>query len=41
MLERDPHALARELEEEFDLRAYAADDGWTLDVSNEVAAALR
>ncbi len=41
MLERDPHALARELEEELGLRAYAADDGWTLDVSNEVAAALR
>jgi phosphoribosyl 1,2-cyclic phosphodiesterase len=41
MLERDPRALARELEDEFGVRAYAAHDGWTLDVTNEVAGALR
>jgi hypothetical protein len=28
------------LEGEFGIRAYAARDGWTLDVSNEVAGAL-
>jgi phosphoribosyl 1,2-cyclic phosphodiesterase len=39
MLERDPAALARQLEDELALRVYAAYDGWTLDVTNEVAAA--
>jgi phosphoribosyl 1,2-cyclic phosphodiesterase len=39
MLERDPASLARELEDELGLRVYAAYDGWTLDVTNEVAAA--
>jgi phosphoribosyl 1,2-cyclic phosphodiesterase len=39
MLERDPATLARELEDELGLRAFAAYDGWTLDVANEVAAA--
>jgi len=38
MLERDPVSLARELEDELGVRAFAAYDGWTLDVSNEVAA---
>jgi len=31
MLEQDPHALARALEDEFGVRAYAAYDGWTYD----------
>jgi phosphoribosyl 1,2-cyclic phosphodiesterase len=37
MLERDPAALARQLEDELGLRVYAAYDGWVFDVSNEVA----
>ena len=41
MLEHDPHTLARQLEAEMNVRAYAADDGWTLNVGNEVAGALR
>ncbi len=41
MLEHDPHALARQIEDEMNLRAYAAEDGWTFDVANEVAGALR
>ena len=41
MLEREPRALARQLEDELGVRAYAARDGWTLDVSNEIAGALR
>ncbi len=39
MLERHPHLLARELENELGLRVFAADDGWTLDATNEIAAA--
>jgi phosphoribosyl 1,2-cyclic phosphodiesterase len=39
MLERDPGVLAHELEDALGLRVYAAYDGWTLDVTNEVAAA--
>ncbi len=39
MLEQDPDALAREFEFAYGVRAYAAYDGWTLDVTNEVAAA--
>jgi phosphoribosyl 1,2-cyclic phosphodiesterase len=39
MLEQDPDALAREFEREYGVRAYAAYDGWTLDVANEVGAA--
>ena len=31
MLEQDPHKLARGLEDEFGLRAYAAYDGWVYD----------
>ncbi len=31
MLEQNPHALARELEAEFGIRSYAADDNWTYD----------
>ncbi|MBC5811217.1 MAG: MBL fold metallo-hydrolase [Candidatus Eremiobacteraeota bacterium] len=40
MLERDPPKLARELEDELGLKVFAAYDGWTLDVSTEIAAAL-
>ncbi len=32
MLEQDPPRLARGLEDEFGLRAYAAHDGWTYEV---------
>jgi phosphoribosyl 1,2-cyclic phosphodiesterase len=39
MLERDPARLATQLEDELGVRAFAAYDGWTLDASNEVAAA--
>jgi ribonuclease BN (tRNA processing enzyme) len=39
MLERDPAQLATQLEDELGVRAFAAYDGWTLDASNEVAAA--
>lgn len=39
MLERHPHLLARQLEDELGLRVFAADDGWTLDATNEIAAA--
>jgi hypothetical protein len=38
MLERNPAGLARELEDELGLRVFAADDGWTLDATTEVAA---
>jgi phosphoribosyl 1,2-cyclic phosphodiesterase len=41
MLERRPDALARELEDELGLRAFAAYDGWTLDATTEIAAAAR
>ncbi len=39
MLERRPDRLAARLEDELGMRAFAAVDGWTLDVSTEVAAA--
>lgn len=39
MLERDPSALAQDLEDELGLRAIAADDGMLLDLDVEVAAA--
>jgi hypothetical protein len=39
MLERRPEQLARQLEDELGLRVFAADDGWTLDATTEVAAA--
>ncbi|HEV3157435.1 MAG TPA: MBL fold metallo-hydrolase [Candidatus Baltobacteraceae bacterium] len=39
MLEQDPDRLARELEDELGLRVLAARDGWTLDVTSEIAAA--
>jgi phosphoribosyl 1,2-cyclic phosphodiesterase len=39
MLERDPAALAQELEDRLGLRAIAADDGMTVDLEIEVAAA--
>ncbi len=38
MLERRPDLLARELEDELGLRVFAAEDGWTLDATTEVAA---
>jgi phosphoribosyl 1,2-cyclic phosphodiesterase len=38
MLERGPDVLARRLEDELGLRVFAADDGWTLDATTEVAA---
>jgi phosphoribosyl 1,2-cyclic phosphodiesterase len=40
MLERDPPTLARVLEDELGIRVHAAYDGWTLDATNEVAAAI-
>ena len=39
MLERDPAVLAQTIEDELGLRTYAAYDGWTFDVTSEVAAA--
>jgi len=39
MLEHDPAALAASLEDEFGVRAFAAEDGWTLDVDTAIAAA--
>ena len=41
MLERDPDASARELEDELGLRVFAAHDGWLLDATTEVAAVAR
>ena len=41
MLEQDPRALARDLEDRLGLRVHAASDGWTLDVETEVAAIAR
>jgi hypothetical protein len=38
MLERQPARLAREIEDELGLRAFAAHDGWTLDATTEIAA---
>ncbi|MBV8354543.1 MAG: hypothetical protein JO101_04425, partial [Candidatus Eremiobacteraeota bacterium] len=40
MLEQDPRALARALEDELGLRVHAARDGWTLDLEAETAPAL-
>ncbi len=39
MLERDPDALAQELEDELGFRVFAARDGWTLDCTTAIAAA--
>ena len=41
MLERNPDALARELEDELGLRVFAAHDGWLLDATTEIAAVAR
>jgi len=38
MLEAGPQRLARELEDELNLRVYAASDDWTLDPTTEIAA---
>jgi phosphoribosyl 1,2-cyclic phosphodiesterase len=38
MLERGPAAVAESLEDDLGLRVYAARDGWTFDIANEVAA---
>jgi phosphoribosyl 1,2-cyclic phosphodiesterase len=41
MLEKNPPALARELEDELGMRVFAARDGWTLDATTEIAAVAR
>jgi hypothetical protein len=41
MLEKNPTALARELEDELGMRVFAARDGWTLDATTEIAAVAR
>jgi hypothetical protein len=41
MLERNPDALARELEDELGIRVFAAHDGWLLDATTEIAAVAR
>jgi hypothetical protein len=38
MLEQRPERLAQQVEDELGIRMFAASDGWTLDVTTEIAA---